>query len=181
MIVNRSVLREQDLDFINAQIRKEPKRIVLRVIALLLGLFYLFTAFLEMLKLFKWKTGGVSDVLLLILFCILAYLLLSRAIFLKQVSRRTSKKYQSLFAPRTYTVDAEGIAASHSFEGVETQNRFAFANADCFFSREDAVVLRFRGEKKMQYYMCLRDDGYTEGTREELLALLREKGIRGVQ
>ena len=104
--------------------------------------------------------------------CIL-HLCLSAAL-----ARRNSKKYQSLFAPRTYTVDAEGIAASHSFEGVETQNRFAFANADCSIAREDAVILRFRGEKKMQYYMCLRDDGYTEGSREELLSLLREKGIQ---
>lgn len=177
MIVNRSVLREQDVDFINALLRRKPKVIALRVIALLLGLFFLFAAYLDLLSLVKWKTGTVSDALLLAVLCVLAYLLLSRAILIKRFSRRSSLKYKSLFAPRTYTVSGDGIAVHHAFEGTETDRRFPFEHADCFFETADAVYLRFHDEKKAMIYMCLQDSGYQEGSRAELLALLNEKGI----
>lgn len=178
MIVNRSVLREQDVDFINDRLSRQPKVIVLRVIALLLGLFFLFAAYLELLALVKWKLGTAGDAFCMAAFCIAAYLLLSRAILIKRFSRRKSLKYKSLFAPRTYTVSADGIAAHHAFEGTETDRKFPFEHADCFFETADAVYLRFHGEKKALFYMCLQDSGYQEGSRAELLALLHEKGIK---
>ena len=178
MIVNSSTLRENDLDFINAQLSRVPKQIALRVIAVLLGVFFLFAAFVEVLALFRWRIGRTSDWFILAAFLIFAYLLLSRSIFVKAYSRRRSRKYRSLFAPRTYTVTADGIAAHHVFEGVETSNKFSFANADCYYEAADAVFLRFHGEKKQQFYMCFQDGGYMEGSRAELIALLNEKGIR---
>ena len=178
MIINESVLTEKELDFINGMLRRQPKQIALRVIALLLGAYFLFAAVLELLMLTKWKSGKLSDALLAAAFLIFSYPLLSRGIFLKFFSRRRSLKYKSLFAPRTYTADDGGITAHHSFEGTEQTSRFSFANADCFIETEDAVYLRFLGEKKQQIYMCLKDSGYREGSRQELLALLRRHGIK---
>lgn len=178
MIVNHSALREPDLDFINGQLRRQPKQIALRVIAIAAGLFFLLVAVAELTVILRHGPGKVSDWILMIAFALYAYLLLSRGIFTPYFARRRSKKYQSVFAPRTYTVTAEGIAAHHVFEGVETNNKFSFANADCYYEAADAVFLRFLGEKKQQFYMCFQDGGYREGSRAELIALLHEKGIR---
>lgn len=178
MIVNQSTLRVQDVDFINAKLRRTPKLVVMRVIAFLLGLYFCFAGCLEFLELFIWKRGKLSDVLLMIAFLIFAYLLLSRCLFLKAYSRRRSLKFKSLFAPRTYTVDVDGIAAHHVFAGTQTDRRFSFANAKCYYETADAVYLCFHVEKKQQIYMCMQDSGYSEGSRAELIALLDEKGVR---
>lgn len=178
MIVNRSVLTEQSLDFINARLRRQPKQIALRILAAILGIFFLCVAVLELLSLVKWKSGKLSDGILMVAFGIYAYLLLSRVLFARYFTRRRSKKFASLFAPRTYTVDDTGIAAQHVFEGRESTNRFDFANAECYIKAEGMVYLCFRGEKKSQIYMCMQDSGYSEGSRAELIALLDEKGVR---
>lgn len=177
MIVNTSVLTKEDIAFINARLRQQPKQIALRVIAVLLGLFFVLAGVLELLTLVKWKKGGVSDAMLCAAFFVFAYLLLSRGIFLSHYALKRSLKYQSLFAPRDYTVDDGGITAHHSYGGAEYTNRFSFENADCYYAGERAVYLRFHGEKKMLVFMCMQDSGYTEGSRAELIALLESRGI----
>lgn len=178
MIVNRSVLTEQSLDFINARLRRQPKQIALRILAAILGIFFLCVAVLELLSLVKWKSGKLSDGILMVAFGIYAYLLLSRVLFARYFTRRRSKKFASLFAPRTYTVDDTGIAAQHVFAGTQTDRRSSFANAKCYYETADAVYLCFHVEKKQQIYMCMQDSGYSEGSRAELIALLDEKGVR---
>ena len=64
-----------------------------------------------------------------------------------------------------------------SLAPVAQSERFAFEKVVCFYAREHSVVIRLGGEKKQQIYMCIQDDGYSEGSREELFALLRQKGI----
>ncbi len=177
MIVNQSTLTEHDIDYINALLRKQPRVIVLRIVAVLLSLFWLFAAGLIGYMQLKYHDRSLSDMLLAAAFVIIAVLVLHRTLFLKQTSHRTSLKYKSLFAPRTYTCDGNGIAAAHSYDGAEFNNRFSYEKAVCFYAREHSVVIRFGGEKKQQIYMCIQDDGYTEGSRDELIALLCRKGI----
>ena len=178
MIVNQTTLNEQDIDFINAQLRRQPKGIALRIIAVLLGIFWLFAAGLIGYMQLKYHDRSFSDLLLAIAFLIFAVIVLRSALFMKRNSRRTSLKYKSLFAPRTYTCDGNSITAHHTFEGNEISNKLSIEKAVCYYACENAVVLRFSGEKKQQIYMCLHDDGYTEGSRAELTALLDSKGIR---
>ncbi|MBR6106775.1 MAG: hypothetical protein IKQ39_02080 [Oscillospiraceae bacterium] len=178
MIVNQTTLTEQDIDFINAQLRKQPKVIALRIIAVLLGIFWLFAAGLIGYMQLKYHDRSLSDLLLAAAFVIFGVLVLYKSVFLKQSSHRTSLKYKSLFAPRTYTCDGSSITAHHAFEGNEVSNKLALEKAVCYFAGENAVVLRFSYEKNQQIYMCLHDDGYSEGSREELTALLDSKGIR---
>ncbi len=177
-IVNQTTLNEQDIDFINAQLRRQPKVIALRIIAVLLGIFWLFAAGLIGYMQIRYHDRSLSDLLLAAAFLIFAVIVLRSAVFMKRNSRRTSLKYKSLFAPRTYTCDGNSIAAHHTFEGNEVTNRLSLEKAVCYFAREHAVVLRFAGEKKQQIYMCLHDDGYIAGSRAELTALLDSRGIR---
>jgi len=177
MIVNRSALTEMDVDFINALIRKQPRIIALRIIAVLLGLLWLTAAGLIGYSQLRYHDRSLSDMMLAAAFLIFGVLVLHRTLFIRRTSRRTSMKYKSLFAPRTYTCDENGIAAYHAFDGAEFNNRFPYEKAVCFYPREHSVVIRFSGEKKQQIYMCIQDDGYSEGSREELIALLRQKRI----
>ncbi|MBQ8921787.1 MAG: hypothetical protein IJ060_06455 [Oscillospiraceae bacterium] len=177
MIVNRSTLTEQDVDFINALIRKQPRIIALRIIAVLLGLLWLFTAGLTGYLQLRYHDRSLSDMMLAAACLIFGVLVLYRTLFLRQTSRRTSMKYKSLFAQRTYTCGENGITAYHAYDGAEFNNRFSYEKIVCFYAREHSVVIRLSGEKKQQIYMCMQDDGYSEGSREELLSLLREKGI----
>ena len=77
MIVNRSTLTENDVDFINALIRKQPKIIVLRVIAVLLGLLWLTAAGLIGYSQLRYHDRSLSDMMLAAAFLIFALSLLN--------------------------------------------------------------------------------------------------------
>lgn len=100
-------------------------------------------------------------------------------IFVKQITRRGDRKYRSFFAPRTYTIDENGITVQYSVNGVGADSHYSFENAECYWGVEGEIYLRVVGiEKKQKLYICLHDDGYIEGSREELITLLESKGIR---
>ena len=181
MIKNHSTLRVQDIDFINALLRKRPALIAVRILAVLFAGYMLFYTGLIFYTQLRWHNAGAVELIVACVFLVMGLLLLHRAIFLKRVSRRTSMKHPSLFAERTYLCDETGIASQYSFEGEAHTNSFPYEKAACYYAREDSVVIRFRGENKQQIYMILRDDGYTEGSRAELLQLLESKHIRDFQ
>lgn len=180
MIVNQTVLTEADQDFIRAQLRKHPVVIIVRIIALAAGGYLLFAGGLvEYCWLFrrpKWLTKG--DLVAAGIFLGLGILLVYRALFLKQITRRKDRKVKSLTVPRFYTLDETGITVHHDSTGLITQTKYPYENAECFWAADNAVYLRVCGEeKKQKRYMCFHDDGYSEGSREELLRLLEERNI----
>ena len=106
---------------------------------------------------------------------------LGHVFFPRAIARRRTMRHASVLAPRTYTCDETGISAHHTYAGSDVTNRFAYPNTDCCYAASGAVYLRLHSEKKQKFYMCLHDDGYSAGSREELLRLLESKGIRIIQ
>lgn len=180
MIVNRTVLTVQDQDFIRAQLRKHPVVIIARIIGLALGGYLLYAGgllpYAYFVKHAKWIQTG--DMIAAGVFLGLGILLVHRAVFLKQITRRRDRKAKSLTVPRLYTFDETGITVQHSAGGVSTEAKYAYENADCFWAADSAVYLRVNGqEKKQKCYMCFHDDGYSEGSRDELIRLLEDRHI----
>ncbi len=181
MIVNQTAMNKQDIDFLNALLRKRPFLIILRILAFLLGTVWFLSGSAGLFFLIRDRDGKPSFWIYASLLFIGGLLLLLHVFFPRAIARRKSMKHPSLFAPRTYTFDEAGISAHHTYEGSDVTNRFVYPNTECCYAEAGTVYLRLHGEKKQKFYMCLHDDGYSAGSREELLRLLESKGIRIIQ
>lgn len=182
MIVNQTSPNEADTDFIRAQLRKRPGVIVARIVVMIFTVYMVCVGgFGLYLHFFRQKQTALNIFLSLVIL-IWGLYLLYRNIFLKQLTRRGDRKLKSVFAQRTYTVDENGFTVQHSINGVNSCSQYAFENAECYWVTAGVIYLRVIGvEKKQKLYMCFHDDGYTEGSREELIALLESKGILQMQ
>ena len=176
MLVNRTVLTEKDAEFINSMLRRQPLIIIVRIIGTLLALFWLFCAGLLIYAQIRLHRFSGAETVEAVFFLVLGLFVGYRTVFLRRSSLRRTMKSKSLFAPRTYTFEEDGVRAVHSFEGTEISRKLAYANLEKAFETEGAIMLRFCGEeKKQKVYMCMHDDGWLEGSRGELIKLLREK------
>lgn len=180
MIVNRSAFSEEDIELLNRRQQKEPGIIFLRAFIAVFGILWFAAGAAELLLLVRYhdESASAADAAIM---CGMGLLLVALSLLLWRHVCRLMLKHPSVRAPRTYKVDADGLSAHSEYRGKAAETRFAFQKLEYWQRTERATILQLRSGMGRRFYMCLYDDGYTEGTREELLVLLREKGIREVQ
>ena len=81
--------------------------------------------------------------------------------------------------PTEMTFGEEDIYVKNSKEGITTEHHFAYSVTDKIIEKSGVVYLRIAIEKS-KVYLALHDESYLEGSREELLALLKRKEIEEV-
>ena len=182
MIVNQTAITEADQEILRALLRRQPIVIAARIFVALFALYLLTIAGLTAYAEIRWHNQSTFDLVFGAGCLVVGGLFLYRDLFLKQTTRRKDRNAASLSVPRCYTLDDTGIAVQYSANGVDTNAKYAFRNVECFWTANGAVFIRVTGqEKKQKRYMVLHDDGYSAGSRTELLTLLESKGIRNMQ
>ncbi|MBP0974826.1 MAG: hypothetical protein J6P20_02040 [Oscillospiraceae bacterium] len=182
MIVNQTAVTEADQEILRAILRRQPLVIAARIFVALFALYLLTAAGLTAYAEIRWHKQSTFDLVFSAIFLVLGVWFLYRDLFLKQTTRSKDRKAASISVPRCYTLDDTGITVQHSANGVDATAKYAYHNAECFWTANNAVFICVTGqEKKQKRYMVLHDDSYSAGSRTELLALLERKGVRHIQ
>jgi hypothetical protein len=176
MIVNQTTLCDADFDYIS---KIQSKQLPFLIFRILVGIESVLWIVASVLKLYLYQieqNGSVYDIAGKLLICLINCVTLLIAVypqpFISFFWRYSTKNSLS----RTYTVEADGIRIQYSFQDNEI-NKISFAKAVGYYGTENAVYLRFSAKKKQSVYMCFHNDGYSEGSRGELLSLLQSRGI----
>ena len=69
-------------------------------------------------------------------------------------------------------VSESGLHVSGCFDGKTAENFYPFTSMKYYAEQDDAVYICMMRENRGISVIALRDDGYTEGSRNELTALL---------
>ncbi len=92
-----------------------------------------------------------------------------------------SKEWPTIFEQSVRTVfEQDAITTYRAEAGTDTQSRYAYQLIEGYIEQHDSlyILISSKNQKKM---IVLSDHGYTEGTKEEVLLMLRAKGIPMIQ
>ena len=76
--------------------------------------------------------------------------------------------------------EADAITVYRSANGTETANKYAYTLIQGYTAQNGSLYIWVNADQRKKF-LVLRDDGYTEGTREDVLALLHKYGVPVVQ
>ncbi|MBR3630212.1 MAG: hypothetical protein IKN55_07055 [Oscillospiraceae bacterium] len=178
MIENTSQITRSDLEFIVRMSKFHPKQrkriITLTAIAVLgFGWAALLTVLSSMIGKWEWwvlvciglGTGlGIYTVLLLLI--------------PEKLLSRKALKHPAYRSPRHIIFTEDGVEITSDRGGLETKLRVKFDKMEGYFLADGVVYVRLITEEKVLYYVCVRDDGYTQGDRHALTALLEKHGVK---
>ena len=188
MIVNESVLSREDNEFllkcIIAKLIKSPRKIFWRIVLLLLSAGMLVLAALCLWLIVKAPKYhihvGAGIYCECIIFGIIGTIGLLSVIFGRQVMflrtvRSEEWKRVNGNAVRT-VIDGDTLTTFRSADGTDIQSRYAISLLEGFCEHNGALYLWLSADG-MKKFIVLRDNGYCEGSKAELLALLHQRGI----
>lgn len=78
--------------------------------------------------------------------------------------------------PRNYAFSEEYILRRLSCGGVDSEERYEYSLMEKYFELNDAIYIKLNVNDR-QAFIVLHNDSYSEGSAEELKALLESRGI----
>lgn len=96
---------------------------------------------------------------------------------LKTTNTKKALKKTQIEDTRSYMITDDRIFARS--EGESEIQSFAFDEFDDVYVGDDAIYLKFRGNKK-HMFLVMDSDGFTNASAEEVLEFLEAKGIKAV-
>lgn len=92
------------------------------------------------------------------------------------VAWRLHRRYKKDCSTQELFWGEEEVLSKASREGISEESHIAYSVMDRYFEQNEAIYIRLKS-KKGKLYLVVRDDGYLEGSKAELLELLEGKGI----
>lgn len=174
MIINQTVLTKSDLEFSAKHSRKEPRIAVALclvaicgVLLLILGCVILYNAV---------SSGRSANTVTVAAAFIFGVLSVCWSVFFNKLSVMRASKLPSIKAPRTYEFLDDCVLCRISLNGIEGEERYAYSIMDKYFEQNNAVYIRLNVDNR-QRFLAVHNDTYSEGSAEELKALLESRGV----
>ncbi|MBD5384729.1 MAG: hypothetical protein HDR72_06995 [Ruminococcaceae bacterium] len=174
MIVNRTVFSQKDIEFSMKYSRKEKRISFSMLFVLLCGIVLLVLGGITLYK--GLSSGEGVNVGIVILAFVMGVLFILWCIFFNKLSAARALKLPSLKAPRTYEFSDEGVRCRLSLNGVESDERYSYSIMEKYFEENDAIYIRITIDNRQRFF-ALHNDSYSEGSPEELKALLESHGV----
>ncbi len=92
------------------------------------------------------------------------------------VAWRLHRRYKKDCGTQELFWGEEEVLSKASRKGISEETHIAYSVMDRYFEQNEAIYIRLKSEKA-KLYLVVRDDGYLEGSKAELLELLEGKGI----
>ncbi len=92
------------------------------------------------------------------------------------VAWKLHRRYKKNSSTQELFWGEEEVLSKAFREGISAESHIAYSVMDRYFEKNEAIYIRLKSEKA-KLYLVVRDDGYLEGSKAELLALLEGKGI----
>ena len=173
MIINRTVFTQKDIEFSMKQSRREKRFTFSMVFVAFCGVMLLV---LGGITLYRGISSGSVNVGIVTLAFVMGVLFICWCIFFNKLSVRRALKLPSLKKPRTYEFSDEYVLCWFSLNGIESEERYAYSIMDKFFEQNDAIYIRLTIDNR-QRFLVVHNDSYSEGSSEELAALLESRGV----
>lgn len=174
MIVNQTIFSQKDVEFSMKHSRQE-KRISLSVF---------FVAFcgvgllvLGVTTLYRGLSSGEGvNVGIVALAFVMGALFICWSIFYNKLSAARALRLPSLKAPRTYEFSDEDVRCRLSLNGVESDERYSYSIMEKYFEENGAIYIRITIDNRQRFFV-VHNDSYSQGSSEELKALLESRGV----
>lgn len=75
---------------------------------------------------------------------------------------------------------ADAVTTHRSANGTETVNKYAYTLIQGYTVQNGSLYIWVYADQRKKF-LVLRDSGYTEGTRDDVIALLHKYGVPMVQ
>lgn|GEM_PF-2641122 len=180
MIVNKTVCIPEDMEFIYRRAERKPKLRQHQIISLLVDLLVLFWAARLFLRACEY---GIKNVPFTVWFVVILTLILSvnsiyrfaarRKRDLRKVIENMKKKSET----RIFSFGDDSVEVLNRTEETENRTKYIYDNLSRLYVKSDRLYAVMK-LKDCDVYFPVHDDGYTEGSKEELIALIESRGIR---
>lgn len=174
MIVNQTVLTKADLTFAEKHRRKEPRIAFLICFVALCGVLLLIIGGLTLYK--AVLSRGNVNIVIVAGALAMGVLFICWSIFFNKLSVMKSIKLPSVKAPRTYEFLDDCVLCRLLLNGIEAEERYSYSIMDKYFEQNNAVYIRGNVDNR-QRFLTVHNDSYSEGSAEELKALLESCGV----
>lgn len=187
MIINESTLSQEDAVFLTkcviSEAMKTPRKKISGAVLLIGAIAMLAYAGLGLYLMIRF-TAPADIVFHTVLFGILGIMALLCFIFNKKIMLwRTmhAKEWGTMFGNVVQNeFGADAVTTHRSANGTETVNKYAYTLIQGYTVQNGSLYIWVYADQRKKY-LVLRDSGYTEGTRDDVIALLHKYGIPMVQ
>lgn len=178
MIHTRVKHRKEDYLYIAKNGRWSGENLVVYLLEILCGV-AIFHEILPMMKaVFLYhQSYGIKDMILMCLTLVVALGCIATP-FLSPyfVAWKLHRRYKKDYSTQELFWGEEEVLSKASREGISEESHIAYSVMDRYFEQNEAIYIRLKSEKA-NLYLVVRDDGYLEGSKAELLTLLEGKYI----
>ena len=180
MIVNNTTYDAEDMEFIYSRWERRPKPKPREIASLVIDLIAICWALYMPLR--YWERGLQNMPLKIWLIVIITVILAGRSIYQfatrnRSRTKRAMEKVQKKREDRVFTFGEDSVEVLNRTEGVEYRSDYSYDNLHRLYVRADRLYAVMRLQKN-DVYMPVHDSGYTEGSKEELIALLDSHNVR---
>ena len=185
MIVNKTAYTEEDMAFIYRSIPDKKKPDLYRIVSLLIDVFMIYWGIHCFLMFGEYDRQYVPVwflifiALLIILPVCSIWKAVKRAMERKKSSRnKNAERLKRCSEERTFTFGDSTADVSYVSDGVEYIKKYGYDKLTKLYVGDDRIYAVMRTNNN-DIYMPVHDDGYTEGSKEELIAFLEKHGVKG--
>ncbi|MBD5130559.1 MAG: hypothetical protein HDT43_11670 [Ruminococcaceae bacterium] len=167
MIVNQTVFTKKDLEFSMKHSRRKKFAFSVYFVGFC-GVFLLILGVLTICRGGRMGTVALAFAAgtLFILWCV----------FFNKISVWRALKLPSLKAPRTYEFSDGEARCRIALNGIESSERYSYSIMEKYFEENNAVYIMLTIDGRKRFF-ALHNDSYSEGSPEELKALLESRGV----
>lgn len=173
MIANQTTINKKDLAFSMKHGRKEKRVVVGTYVVMACGAALII---LGGFLLYRSISDGSGDPALGIASLIVGALFLLWRVFYNKFLIVRYLKLPSFMAPRKYDFLDDCVLCRHSLDDVESEDRFEYSTMNKYFEQNNALYISLTLDGR-ERFLAVHNDSYSEGSAEELKALLESRGI----
>lgn len=174
MIVNQTIFSQKDIEFSIKHNRKEKRISFTMFFVAFCGIILLVLGGITLYR--GLSSGGSVNVGIVTLAFVMGVLFICWSIFFNKLSAARALRLPSLKAPRTYEFSDEDVRCRLSLNGVESDERYSYSIMEKYFEENDAIYIRITIDNRQRFFV-MHNDSYSQGSSEELKALLESRGV----
>lgn len=177
MISNTTTITKKDYQSLKRFRRFSVRSVLFSLIQLTCGgyLVYMFCPIIYHLLTRHYYLSVIS-IVQTVTFTVLGLVFIFAGIFSERFRSNMLYKRAKSVAKRTYNFTDEGIETIVRSELMEQQDLFKYELMTRYYEMNNSLYIKLKIEKQ-KLFLIIHNDGYTSGSKEEVVALLESKGI----
>ncbi|MCR5718651.1 MAG: hypothetical protein K6F80_06440 [Oscillospiraceae bacterium] len=175
MIENKTVMRQEDIVFGLRRSMKPGVRRITNVVLVISGILVLVSSVVLVFAQQRAGHFGTAEIFRLVFGILVCGIAFVGAFAFEPVLAAVLRLFPAYKAEICYRFNADGLTVSAA--GIPQEKQIPYSSLQSCTSQNGALYLCVNAANGKAVYLCLRDDSYTQGSREVLTALLNANGV----